>query len=93
MSGRFRPRWAVLGLAGACAVCCAVPAAVLLIGGATLGGLGLALGRNWDAVVCGGLVVILLGAAAALYRPRRAEPACRIDGSCGCKESPEAPGK
>ena len=88
MSGRFKPHWAVLGLAGACAVCCAVPAAVLLIGGATLGGLGLALSRNWDAVVCGGLVVILLGAAVALAWPRQVKSACRIDGSCGCKEKP-----
>lgn len=81
-----RPLWVVLGLAGACAVCCAVPIVMLLAGGATLVAAGAALSQSWDAIACGALMLIVLGAALVLMRPKRPAPSCSVDGACGCKE-------
>lgn len=82
----IRPLWVVLGLAGACAVCCAIPIAALVMGGATLAAAGVALSRNWDAIACGALMLIVLGAVLVLMRPKRPAPSCSVDGACGCKE-------
>jgi hypothetical protein len=83
---KIRPLWVVLGLAGACAACCAVPILALVIGGATLAAAGAALSQNWDAIVCGGLMLIIVGAALVWMRPKRRASSCSVDGSCGCKE-------
>ncbi|WP_303718302.1 hypothetical protein [Brevundimonas naejangsanensis] len=83
---KIRPLWVVLGLAGACAVCCAVPIVALVMGGATLAALGIALSQNWDVIACGALMLIALGAVLVGMRPRRPAASCSIDGSCGCKE-------
>ncbi|MGU3457375.1 hypothetical protein ACLBV5_13790 [Brevundimonas sp. M1A4_2e] len=83
---KIRPLWVVLGLAGACAVCCAVPIVALVMGGATLAALGIALSQNWDAIACGALMLIALGAVLVGMRPRSPPTSCNIDGSCGCKE-------
>lgn len=83
---KIRPLWVVLGLAGACAACCAVPIATLLMGGATLAAAGVALGQSWDAIACGALILVVLGAVLVLMRPKRSAPSCSVDGSCGCKE-------
>ena len=82
----LRPLWVVLGLLGACAACCAVPIAALVIGGASLAGLGMALSQSWDMIVCGWLMLIILIASLAWMRPRRAAQSCSADGACGCKE-------
>lgn len=84
----IRPLWVVLGLAGACAACCALPIGMLLAGGATLAAAGVALSRNWDVIVCGVLMLIVLGAGWLWSWPRRPAPSCRADGACGCKERP-----
>ena len=83
---KIRPLWVVLGLAGACAACCAVPIVMLLMGGATLAAAGVALSQSWDAIACGALMLIVLGAALVLMRPKRPAPSCSVDGACGCKE-------
>ena len=83
---KIRPLWIVLGMVGACAACCAVPIVMLLMGGATLAGTGVALSPSWDTVACGALMLIVVGAALLLVRPRRPAPSCSVDGTCGCKE-------
>ena len=83
---KIRPLWVVLGLAGACAACCAVPIAALVMGGATLAAAGGALSPRWDVIACSALMLIVLGAAFVLMRPKRPAPSCRVDGACGCKE-------
>lgn len=83
---KIRPLWVVLGLAGACAACCAVPIAALVMGGATLAAAGVALSQRWDVIACGALLLIILGAGVLWMRPRRAAPSCSADGACGCKE-------
>lgn len=82
---KIRPLWVMLGLAGACAACCAVPITALLMGGATLAAAGVALSQNWDAIACGALLIVL-GAGLVLMRPKRPAPSCSVDGACGCKE-------
>lgn len=83
---KIRPLWIVLGMAGACAACCAVPIVMLLMGGATLAATGVALSQSWDAVACGALMLIVLGAALVLMRRKSPAASCSVDGSCGCKE-------
>jgi hypothetical protein len=83
---KIRPLWAVLGLAGACAICCAVPIAALVAGGATLAGVAGALSQRWDVIACGLLMMIAVGAGLLAMRPRRPAPSCSADGACGCKE-------
>lgn len=83
---KIRPLWVILGLTGACAACCAVPIAALLMGGATLAAAGVALSQSWDAIACGALMLIVLGAVVVGMRPKRAAASCSLDGSCGCKE-------
>ncbi|MDP3378279.1 MAG: hypothetical protein Q8R97_07210 [Brevundimonas sp.] len=83
---KIRPLWVALGLAGACAACCAMPIVMLLIGGATLATAGAALSQSWDAVACGALMLIVLGAVLVLMRPKLPAPSCSVDGACGCKE-------
>lgn len=83
---KIRPLWVALGLAGACAACCAVPIVMLLMGGATLAAAGVALSQSWDAIACGTLMLIVLGAVLVLMRPKRPAPSCSVDGACGCKE-------
>lgn len=82
---KIRPLWVVLGLAGACAACCAVPIAAFVMGGATLAAAAVALSQNWDAIAYGALMLIVLGAA-LVVRPKRPAPSCSVDGACGCKE-------
>lgn len=78
----------VLGIVGACALCCAIPLAIPLLGAAVASGAGLALG--WDVALCGAILVV--GAAGVMLWYRRAEkakaagcgPACGADGKqCG----------
>ncbi len=90
-----KPVWAALGLAGACAACCAIPLALPLWGSLAavgLAGLGVGAFADWPGLA---LVAALLGMMAVSglvlwwrSRLRRvaaraaAPAACKID--CGC---------
>lgn len=82
---------AVLGLAGACAICCA-PLLVPVLAGAGLAGAGsvgagLMAGVSVDAIICGALPLMGLAGYAAYaisaYRRRKAaEAACNCQSVC-----------
>lgn len=79
---------AVLGLVGACAVCCAPLLAPVLAGAGLAGaggiGAGLLAGVSMDAIVCGVLPLMALGAYSAwAYRRRKAAQAsCHCETAC-----------
>lgn len=93
-----KPVLAVLGVAGACAACCAIPLAIPLLGGLSLAGAGF---MSWDTLSTGpvwlpwgvGALATAALVMAAWFMLRRknacpatpAAPACSVGG-----DSPEA---
>ena len=82
-----KPILATLGIAGACAACCAIPIALPLISGLSVAGL---VGFDWQqftvsreflAVAAGSTVAIVAGLAMWSARRRRAASACASSGS------------
>ena len=84
----MKKRLAVLGVVGACAVCCAPLLLPVLAGaglaGAGAAGAGLLAGLPVDAIVCGVLPVMALGGYAVWARRRRkaAQAACTCEAAC-----------
>lgn len=77
-----KPLLATLGLAGACAACCAVPLLVPILSGLSVAGL---VGLDWDriaasreymAVVIGAAVALAVALGLWLARRRRATSVC-----------------
>ncbi|WP_395703920.1 hypothetical protein [Aquabacterium sp.] len=76
----------LLGLAGACAACCALPLLAAAVGGVgLLGGL-LAMGPGVGEWLIAGLLVLALAAAWGwrAWQRRRAAPSCAV-GGCACR--------
>lgn len=101
-----KPILATVGIAGACAACCAIPIVVPLLSGLSVAGM---LGIDWRQLPVGGeLMAVAAGAAVALAaglsiwtsRRRRSAAACAASvgkkdwpaSSCGCDKSAPAGG-
>ena len=99
---RKRPLLVILGIAGACAACCAIPLAVPLLAGLSVAGMA---SFNWPAwmgaqgwawPLASGLAAALLSAIALRIARRRRMAACtrQLDasaiaaGTCGCGPRP-----
>jgi hypothetical protein len=75
----MKKRWIAAGLGVACLGCCAPLILPLFAGGAAAAGLGLGLHLSLDQLICLGLPVLVLVAAATwwiLKRKRKAARAC-----------------
>lgn len=102
-----RPILTTLGLAGACAACCAVPLLVPLVSGLSVAGLvgidwdQLAMSREYMAIVMGIAVGFAVALGLWLVRRRRTSGACaapaaaydevRPASSCGCNGPAKIP--
>ena len=97
-----KPLFAALGVAGACAACCAIPLALPLLGGTAVAALvaawGLDLGTNIDWTVA---AIFAAGSAGFLiWSRRRPQAACDKNGTstsctlppggCGCSSKSSA---
>ena len=90
-----KPILATLGIAGACAACCAIPIVLPVLSGLSVAGLlsfdGIraALTPSVLAAVAGAAVALAVGAGLWISRRRQTAPACAmpVDGKssgCGC---------
>lgn len=90
-----KPILAVLGLAGACAVCCSLPIAMSLFGVLSMAGVGTFFwGSPTAQIVAAGLIALAL-AVAGIWWSRRRNAVCdsdptpsscdaSVDSGCGC---------
>lgn len=89
-----KPVLTVLGVAGACAACCAIPLLVPVVGGASVAGLvamatgdGLGLSSKTAVIASAIMVAVLVGVAIWLLRRRRNNAFCQVEPtvvSAGC---------
>lgn len=87
-----KPILAVLGLAGACAVCCAIPIAMGVAGVVSIAGLTtFAWGGPTVQIVAAGLVVLTL-AGFSIWWSRHRTVACQIDSDSDACDSSAASG-
>jgi hypothetical protein len=89
-----KPLLATLGVAGACAACCAIPLAVPMLSGLTTVGL---TAFNWDFIPDGArwmagasVVAAAAWAVAAWWNARKPVTACGVGADAGSCECPKA---
>jgi hypothetical protein len=89
-----KPLLAALGLAGACAACCALPVALTLVGGLSMAGAAAwIMGSVMAQLAVVGVAAAQLAGGAAVWRARRARQTCSAPAvsrpigaakGCGC---------
>ena len=85
----MKPRNLILGLAGACAACCAIPLAAPLIGGLAAGGVIVSFDAGGELIAAVGVAGLV---AFLIWRQRRSQRAAQESasgGGCGCS-APES---